>query len=286
MAFNPRSTLPYRVEFLRQIKRKRTTVAFLLMVALPLIVVAAVKLGPQSDPAGGGGQDSNFGSGNFNLIGLATSSPLNFTVVMLLFGSGFLLTTVFSLFHGDTVASEASWSSLRYLLAAPVPRRRLVFIKAAVAMTLSWLSLAILVLSSIVIGRIAFGDGEFVTPLGLTFGFTDGLVRVLGVAVYIGFTLLFAAGIALLMSVSTDIPLGAVGTAVMVAIISQILDALEALGDLRQWLPSHYARSWLALLDDPIAWDDMIRGGATAVIIFCICFVAAVLKFDRKDIVS
>jgi ABC-2 type transport system permease protein len=256
------------------------------MVALPLIVVAAVKLGPQSDPAGGGGQDSNFGSGNFNLIGLATSSPLNFTVVMLLFGSGFLLTTVFSLFHGDTVASEASWSSLRYLLAAPVPRRRLVFIKAAVAMTLSWLSLAILVLSSIVIGRIAFGDGEFVTPLGLTFGFTDGLLRVLGVAVYIGFTLLFAAGIALLMSVSTDIPLGAVGTAVMVAIISQILDALEALGDLRQWLPSHYARSWLALLDDPIAWDDMIRGGATAVIIFCICFVAAVLKFDRKDIVS
>ena len=41
--------LPIRVEFRRQLTRKRTLVAFLLIVALPLIVVAAVKFGPSSD---------------------------------------------------------------------------------------------------------------------------------------------------------------------------------------------------------------------------------------------
>ena len=39
--------------------------------------------------------------------------------------TGFLLVVVVALFFGDTVASEASWSGLRYLLAAPIPRTRL-----------------------------------------------------------------------------------------------------------------------------------------------------------------
>ena len=62
-------TLPYRIEFIRQLKRRRTVVSYGLMVALPLIVVAAVKFGPQSGSTGSGG-GSNFGSGNLNLIGL------------------------------------------------------------------------------------------------------------------------------------------------------------------------------------------------------------------------
>ena len=71
-------TLPYRIELIRQLKRRRTVVAYTLMVALPLIVVAAVKLGPQSgSSSGGGGSDSNFGSGSVNLIGLATNGTWN-----------------------------------------------------------------------------------------------------------------------------------------------------------------------------------------------------------------
>ena len=36
--------------------------------------------------------------------------------------SGIALSLMVALFTGDTVASEASWSSLRYLLATPIPR--------------------------------------------------------------------------------------------------------------------------------------------------------------------
>jgi ABC-2 type transport system permease protein len=38
-----------------------------------------------------------------------------------------------ALFAGDTVPSEASWSSLRYLLAAPVRREQLLHQKLVVA---------------------------------------------------------------------------------------------------------------------------------------------------------
>lgn len=279
-------TLPYRIEFIRQLKRRRTVVSYGLMVALPLIVVAAVKFGPQSGSTGSGGGGSNFGSGNLNLIGLATTGAFNFTLVMLLFGSGFLLTTVFAMFCGDTVASEASWSTLRYLLATPVPRRRLLAIKLSVGLTLSFMAIALLVVASLAIGWVAFGNAPLTSPLGGTFELTEALWRIVIISSYIFTTLLFACGIAFLMTVATDVPLGAVGTAVILVIVSQILDALEALGDLRQWLPSHYSNAWTDALGPTIDWSSMARGAAFSVIAFIILTTWAALKFDKKDVLS
>lgn len=280
-------TLPFRIELLRQLKRRRTLISYLLMVALPLIVVAAVKLGPQSGTSSSGTSGgSNFGSGNLNLIGLATNGAWNFTLVMLFFGSGFLLTTVFAMFCGDTVASEASWSTLRYLLATPVPRRRLLAVKLSVGLFLAFSALALLVVSSLVIGALAFGTSPLTSPLGGTFESTEALSRIAIITVYIFMTLLFASGIAFLMTVITDVPLGAVGTAVILVIVSQILDALEALGDLRQWLPSHYSSAWTDALAPKIDWSSMAQGASFSVIAFAVLVAWAVLKFDKKDVLS
>ncbi|MGB4689906.1 MAG: ABC transporter permease, partial [Candidatus Nanopelagicales bacterium] len=99
--------LPFRIELIRQLKRKRTLVAFILLTALPLIVVAAVKFGPSSNDNEGGG----FGDGDLDLVGLATSGGWNFALTMMFFASGFLLLILVAMFTGDTVASEASWST-------------------------------------------------------------------------------------------------------------------------------------------------------------------------------
>ena len=53
--YAPRRTLTVRTELVRQLLRRRTLVALGLAVALPLIVVAAVKLGPSSSGPGRGG---------------------------------------------------------------------------------------------------------------------------------------------------------------------------------------------------------------------------------------
>ena len=62
------------------------------------------------------------GPGPRSFVDLAQQSGANLTVFALFASTGFLLIVVVALFAGDTVPSEASWSSLRYLLAAPVPR--------------------------------------------------------------------------------------------------------------------------------------------------------------------
>ncbi|MFY9207951.1 MAG: ABC transporter permease subunit, partial [Candidatus Nanopelagicales bacterium] len=272
----------FRIELIRQLKRKRTLVAFILVTALPLIVVAAVKFGPSSNDNGGGG----FGDGDLDLVGLATSGGWNFALTMMFFASGFLLLILVAMFTGDTVASEASWSTLRYLLIAPVPRRRLLTIKLGVALLLSFISIVILVAFSYLVGVIAFGAGELSTPTAGIFSNTEALWRMSIISVYIFITLLFAAGIAFLLSVLTDVPLGAVGGAVVIVIVSNILDALDALGDLRQWLPTDYGAAWVGALNREIDWTSMSRGVAYSVVAFIIFVTIAYLRFDRKDITS
>src|SRR3712207_9207261 len=72
-----------------------------------------------------------------NLVDVATSSGLNFTLFVLFATTSFFLVVVYALFFGDTVAAEAQWGSLRYTLATPVPRMRLLRQKWLAAFVLS-----------------------------------------------------------------------------------------------------------------------------------------------------
>ncbi|MHB1066004.1 MAG: ABC transporter permease [Candidatus Nanopelagicales bacterium] len=278
--YRPGATMPLRVEFIRQVRRRRTLVAYLLVVALPVMVSLAVKLGSSR------GSGRRLGSGSADLVGLATAGAANFTVTMLFFASGLLLLVIVALFCGDTVASEASWSSLRYLLAAPIPRRRLLKQKLVVGLALSLGAIAVLPIASYAIGLVAFGNGPLQSPLGTTFTAGEALARISAMGSYIFVSLLFAAGVAFLMSVLTDAPLGAVGAAVVLVIISNILNAIEALGTLREWLPTHYASAWLDLLAPAVGWTDMARGAAYSLVAGALCVAFAMYRFDRKDVVS
>jgi ABC-2 type transport system permease protein len=246
-------------------------------------VVTAVKFGPSSENNNGGG---GFGDGDLDLVGLATSGGWNFALTMMFFASGFLLLILVAMFTGDTVASEASWSTLRYLLIAPVPRRRLLSVKLAVALLLSFISIVVLVGFSYLVGLIAFGSGNLSTPTAGVFSNSEALWRMSIISVYIFITLLFAAGIAFLLSVLTDVPLGAVGGAVVIVIVCNILDAIDALGDLRQWLPTDYGSAWIGALNREIDWTGMSRGVAYSVVSFIVFTTIAYWRFDRKDITS
>jgi ABC-2 type transport system permease protein len=282
--YRPSATLPLRVEFIRQVRRRRTLVAYLLVIALPVMVSLAVKFGSNSSSGANSGR--RLGSGSADLVGLATAGAANFTVTMFFFAAGFLLLVIVALFCGDTVASEASWSSLRYLLAAPVPRRRLLKQKLIVGLVLSLGAIATLPIASFIIGLVAFGSGPLQSPVGATYTVGESLWRIAAIGGFIFVSLLFAAGVAFLMSVLTDAPLGAVGAAVVLVIISNILNAIEALGSLRDWLPTHFSQAWLDLLATDVDWTNMARGAAYSVVACAVCVAYAMYRFDRKDVVS
>jgi ABC-2 type transport system permease protein len=273
--YSPRRTLPLRVEVGRQWARRRTRLTLGFLVVLPFLLVGAFQLGSGSNRRGAPG-----------FVDLATSGAANFTLFTLFAATGFLLVVVFALFAGDTVASEASWSSLRYLLAAPVPRGRLLRQKLLVALGFSVFALVLLPFVAFVVGGIFYGWGPARTPLGTTFSTGTSLERLLLVLGYLALTLVFVSALAFLLSVWTDAPLGAVGGAVLLVIVSNILDAIPALGDWRQVLPTHYQYSWVDLLGATVVWDQVARGVLWALAYSLVLFAAAWWHIGRKDIVS
>ncbi|MCW6004938.1 ABC transporter permease [Micromonospora sp. CPCC 205371] len=277
--YRPGRTLTIRSEWRRQASRRRTQLALAFMVLLPLVILAAFQFGGTGDDDNGGGEFSN-------LIELATSGGLNFTLFTLFVSAGFLLTVVVALFCGDTIASEASWGSLRYLLAVPVPRARLLAVKLVVALAYSAVALLTLAGTALLIGTLRYGWGPLRSTVAADIPAGEGLLRLLGILGYLAVGLLVVAGLAFLLSVSTDAPLGAVGGAVLLFIVSSILDQITALGGPRNLLPTHYSDAWLGILSTPVQSDDIVKGTISAVAYATIFWSLAFWRFTRKDVVS
>jgi len=277
--FDPRRTLRLRVEFVRQLKRRRTQIAFALLIVLPIIIAFAFKVG--GSPSGPPDEP-----GSAALVSLATSGAQNFTLFTEYASVGFLLVVVVSLFCGDTVASEANWSSLRYLLAQPVPRSRLLRQKLIVAGSLSVAANVVLPLWALGVGAVFFGTAPARSPLGVTFAGGASLWRLAVIVAYVCGQMLVVAALAFLLSVSVDNPLGAVGGAVMLIVVSNILDQITALDPYRHYLPTHWNYAWTDLLSSSISWDDMIRVTGLSIVYATVFLAIAWLRFDRKDITS
>ncbi|MEV4809344.1 ABC transporter permease subunit [Micromonospora avicenniae] len=276
--YRPSATLPFVAEFRRQAARRRTQLALGFMVLLPLIILIAFQFDSGDDDNGGG----EFAS----LVSFATSGGLNFTLFTIFVSASFLLVVVVALFFGDTVASEASWGSLRYLLAVPVPRARLLTVKLLVAAAYSASALLLLAGTALAAGTLRYGWSPLRSMVAAELPPGEGLLRLLAVLGYLAVVLLVVAGLAFLLSVSTDAALGAVGGAVLLWILSSILDQITALGGLRAFLPTHFSTAWLGLLSTPVQTDDVVRGAISSISYATLFWALAYWRFTRKDVTS
>lgn len=268
-------TLRFSVEIRRQLRRRRTQLVLGLVALLPFILVLAFEIGSANPNRRQGG-----------FIDLATVSAPNFVVVTLLVSGSFLLPMIVALFFGDTIASEASWSSLKYLLAIPVPRHRALRQKATVGGALAALSLTLLPAVALAAGVLWYGAGDAISPTGDAAPFGTSVISLALAVGYIIIQLSWIAGLALLLSVSTDAPLGAVGGAVLASIISLMLDQITALEDLRNYLPTHYSLAWTDLMATDVDPTAMANGALTSLCYATVFGLLAARKFARKDITS
>ena len=267
--------LPLRAEIGRQLRRRRTIGIFLVLTVLPLVLLLAFWLG-----------DDGSDSGERGFVDLAQESGANLVVFTLFASTSFLLIVIVALFAGDTVPSEASWSSLRYLLAAPVRRERLLRQKLVVAALSSVVALVFLPAWTLVVGGIAYGWGPYVGPTGSQIGWPDFALRLLIIIGYLLLELSVVGAFAFMLGVLTDAPLAAVGGAVLLMILCAILDSITALGGIREGLPGHYAYAWADALAPTVDYSDMITGALWSIGYAIIAVWFAVWHFLRKDITS
>ncbi len=271
-----RAPLSWRVEAVRQLRRRRTMWAFALLLALPLVLVAGFAIGRNTGPPSG-----------TRLSDYAQLGAANFAVFAVFASAEFLLVVLAALFAGDPVPSEASWSTLRYLLVAPVSRARLLTSTVLVAAATTALAVVVLVGWSLLVGALAYGTAPFTNPAGGVLEWGEFAPRLVAATAYVVVTLWQVGAIAFWFGVRTDAPLGAVGGAVLVTIVSSILGQLESLGEWRNALPMHYSRAWYDLLTPGlIDWTSMRRGVLWSVLYSVVFGALAYRKFRRKDVLS
>lgn len=275
VGFRPARALRLSVELRRQLSRRRTLLVAACAVLLPLVLIVSFGIG--DPPAKGPTPDYE---------ALAAESVPNFVMYVMFVAGTYLNSVLVALLVADGVASEAAYASLKYLLAIPVPRLRLLWRKAVVSALLAAIVVTVVPVVALAVGLVWFGTGDLTTPTGSTLSFGDAVVT-LGLAqLYVVVQLSWLAGLALLLTVSTDVPLGAVGGAVLASMFAQILDQVTALGALRDFLPSHYTWTWMELLSPAPEPRPIANGVLVSIVYACVFAVPAAFRFSRKDITS
>jgi ABC-2 type transport system permease protein len=266
-----------RTELAKQVLRPRTWVALGFVVAVPIIITVALKLNP---PDFSGDTEDQF-------FFLATKTGLAVPIAALELMSAFFLVVVICMFAGDAVAGEAGWGNLRYLLTRPVGRGRLLAVKLFVAALFALLSTALVAISGLVVGVVAFGWHPIEIPfLGLSQSPGEIVVHLLVAVLLITWGLAGVITFGFMLSTMTDGAAGAIFGAVGLYIVTLILNEIRSLGAIRYGLPVRYYNAWTNLFTHDRFTDDMWRSvliQVPYVLVFC---GIAWWWFHRKDIKS
>jgi ABC-2 type transport system permease protein len=254
--------------------RRRNIAGLGVLAVVPVIMAVVVRM---SQPSPGRGPD---------FLSQITDNGLFVALAALGVELGLFLPLAVGTIAGDSVAGEANIGTLRYLLAVPVDRTRLLAVKYAAIVVFSVAATLLVTVVGSVVGVAIFGAGDMTLLSGSQVGFADAAFRVLLATLYLAMCFASLGAIGLFISTLTEQPIGATIAVVIINVLSFILDAIPQLAWLHEWLPTHWWMSFGEVLRDPIAWDALGRGMLTAGCYALVFWLAAWARFAGKDVTS
>jgi len=266
------------VELRKMFRRPRTWATIAVLNALPILVAVLLVLTDLAPRPGEGPPFLSAVLSNGALYPLAALA-----IVLPLF-----LPIAVAVVAGDSIAGEAQAGTLRYLLARPAGRTRLLVAKLAAVLAFVFVTVLVVAGVGYLVGTTLFDAqpvaGTSVSGTSLTPEELGGRT-VLAIG-YVAISMLGVAAFALFFSTLTDSPLGATMGALAVLVASSLLFTLDAASPIAPYLPTRY---WLAFVDffrDPILWRDVVRGIALQGVYVGVLLAAAWANFTTKDVTS
>jgi len=184
--------LRFLLSELRLIFGRRRNIAGLgVLAAVPIIIGIAVKT---SGGSGGGGGFIDQATNNGLFVGLTA-----LTVELPLF-----LPLAVAIIAGDAIAGEANTGTLRYLLAVPVQRTRLLAVKYTALLIGTIFAVLLVAVVGVVLGFVLFGAGPVTLLSGTQVSTAVGLWRLLLVCGYLVVCLAAFGAIGLFISTLTE----------------------------------------------------------------------------------
>lgn len=263
---------------LRLVFRQWRHIALLaVLAALPVLLGIALRL---SAPRGGGGGPNSFffsqvaGNGVFLAF-------IALTLMLVL-----ALPLAVSVAAGDSVAGEAGSGTLRYLLAVPAGRARLLGVKYVAVVVYGLTACVVAAGMSLAVGVALFPVGPVTLLSGTTVPLSEGLVRLLFVTLYVAAALAALGAIGLAVSTFTEHPIGAIAATMIITVASEVTDQVPQFAAVQPYLPTHWWLSFDALLRSPIATGDLAHGLLSFgmyIVVFC---SIAWARFTTADVTS
>jgi ABC-2 type transport system permease protein len=279
-----------RVELVKLVRRPRSWVSLALLCGLPVLVAVFVAVTHLAPPPGQGPA----------LLSAVLSSGSLYPAAALAIVLPIFLPVAVAVVAGDSIAGEASSGTLRYLLARPVGRPRLLVAKLITLIVYTLAAVVLVAVTAYLTGILLFGSQPVAaTPGGLTtsnisatslsgtgLSPADIALRTLGAVSFIAVSMLGVAAIALFLSTVTDSALGAALGALAALITSEVLVTLNAAAAVNPYLPTRYWLAWIDFFRDPIVWRNIERGYAVQAVYAVVFLGAAWAHFATKDITS
>ena len=259
--------------------RKRNMLLLAVTVVFPVVIGIALRVAAPHPQGGGNGPGVAFfnqlaGNGVF-LAFIALS-----TLLIL------VLPVVVAVVAGDSVAGEAGYGTLRYLLAVPAGRTRLLAVKFAAIVVFGLAATVIVSAVSLAVGAALFPVGPVTLLSGATVPLAEGLLRVLFVTLYVAAAMAALGAIGLAISTLTEHAIGAIAAIAILVVTSEVVDQVPQLAAIGPYLPTHWWLSFDSILRAPVDTSTLLKGllsfGVYAVLFGSLAWA----RFTSADVTS
>ncbi len=274
-----------RIELYKIFKKWRTYIGFIAIgLLVPLIHIAMLVEGSHT---------LNFMTRNIRESFVFVGNLLNgylvsyITLASLAVHIPFLITLV----AGDLLAGEATSGTYRLLVTRPISRTQIVVSKFLAGIVYTNLLVLWLAIVSLGLGLILFGVGELIVINAdaiIILEQTDVLWRFLLGYGFATLGMSVVASLAFFFSSLVENAIGPIISTMAVIIVFLVISALQVdiFKEIRPYLFTNYIMSWRLFFDDPVDLSEIIKAAGILIGHVAVFFTAALLIFNRKDILT
>ena len=263
--------------------RRRNQLLLAVVALFPLLIGIGLKAAAPHG-GGGGGNGPGAGAGAFFNQLAGNGVFLTFTALTLLLI--LVLPVAVSVISGDSVAGEAGYGTLRYLLAVPAGRTRLLIVKYLAIVAFAVAAVFAVSVVALLVGVILFPVGPVTLLSGTTVSLGAGLVRVLLVTLYICAAMAAIGAIGMAISTFTEHAIGAIAATMILVVASEVVDQIPQFATVAPYLPTHWWNMFDSLLRTPVDTTTLWHGLASfGVYIVLFCLIAWA-RFTSADVTS
>jgi ABC-2 type transport system permease protein len=267
--------------------RRRNQLLLLVVALFPLLIGIGLKVAaPQAGGGNGPGSGSGPGASAGAFFNQLAGNGVFLTFIALTLLLILVLPVVVAVVSGDSIAGEAGYGTLRYLLTVPAGRTRLLSVKYLAIVAWAVAATFIVSVVALLMGVILFPVGPVTLLSGSTVSLADGLLRVLLVTLYISVAMAAVGAIGLAISTLTEHAIGAIAAVMILVVASEVVDQVPQFAAVGPYLPTHWWNMFDSLLRTPVD-TTMLWHGLLSFVVYAVLFcLFAWARFTSSDVTS